>query len=518
MNHYYKSKSALLILLCLALVKCAISQGTWTAKNNFGGVARTGSVSFSIGSYGYMGTGANASGGYLNDFWRYDPSNDSWAQMTVFGGSARSQAVGFAIGSYGYVGTGIDGSGSKNDFWQYDPGNNSWAVKTNFSGTARNSAIGFSVGSYGYIGLGSTQTLDFWQYDPGNNSWAAKTNFPGLPRNEAVAFSIGDTGYVGTGYRPGIGTFMNDFYRYDPVNNTWASRANFTGSMRDHGVGFANTCNGFIGLGDNTNLSLFYSDFKQYDPISNTWSSVTMFPGAARIDAGSFAFIISGKAYLGTGQDEFYTTLNDMWEFNPSGGGCTLPIELSSFKGKYQENEVLLKWATTSEKNNDYFEIERSKENEAGSWETVGKVEDAGNTTTNRSYEYSDKNLPFRVANPEFQTVYYRLRQVDFDGKFSYSQTISVSLPVIHQPLSIYPNPANTTLSCELYSTEDEMLNVQVTDILGNEVLRKDDIKVIKGIKGINNLKVDINKLSQGTYFLKVTMQTQETQIKFIKQ
>lgn len=80
-----------------------------------GPMPRYSAVGFSIGSKGYIGTGQDACG-YKNDFWEYNPADNSWTQKADFGGGGRVAAVGFSIGSKGYIGTGNDGSSLKKDF------------------------------------------------------------------------------------------------------------------------------------------------------------------------------------------------------------------------------------------------------------------------------------------------------------------------------------------------------------------------------------------------------------------
>src|SRR3990172_7611012 len=110
---------ALLTSNFLLLTSSFAQLGSWSAKANFGGTGRSNAVAFSIGSYGYIGTGYD--GVTKKDFWRYDPAANLWSQMADFGGTARRAATGFAIGNFGYIGTGYDGTGPyTKDFWQYD--------------------------------------------------------------------------------------------------------------------------------------------------------------------------------------------------------------------------------------------------------------------------------------------------------------------------------------------------------------------------------------------------------------
>src|SRR6266705_3202749 len=111
------TKTCIFTLLLAAGLSNSHAQDTWTQKADFGGAARSGAVGFSIGSKGYIGTGADSGFVFQKDFWEYDPATNAWTQKADFGGTARSGAVGFSIGSKGYIGTGADNSGLRNDFW-----------------------------------------------------------------------------------------------------------------------------------------------------------------------------------------------------------------------------------------------------------------------------------------------------------------------------------------------------------------------------------------------------------------
>ena len=135
------------------------STNVWTQQANFPGGFRASSVAFTIGSKAYLGTGVNG-GAYLDDFWEYDPIADSWLQKATFPGGAREEAVGFSLDNKGYVGTGqifITGPNSSftssfNDFYEYNPINDTWVQKANVPGPERAYAVGGSIGNKGYIG------------------------------------------------------------------------------------------------------------------------------------------------------------------------------------------------------------------------------------------------------------------------------------------------------------------------------------------------------------------------------
>ena len=143
----------------------------WTQKADVGGSSRYSAFGFSIGTKGYIGAGEGDTG-HIYDFWEYDPSVNNWTRRADFP-ATRALEVSFSIGNYGYVGTGIDtGFTLKDDFWQYDPLNDLWTQKANFGGGNRCWAVGFSIGNYGYIGTGQdsnslgSYTNDFWEYTP----------------------------------------------------------------------------------------------------------------------------------------------------------------------------------------------------------------------------------------------------------------------------------------------------------------------------------------------------------------
>ncbi len=132
--------------------------------------------------------------------------------------------------------------------------------------------------------------------------------------------------------------------------------------------------------------------------------------------AGEFedmGFLACPNGFTLTGQTGFSTFLN----LGSTYGNTSLPIELVSFEATAQEKEVALTWVTASELNNDYFTVERSAD--GSSWEVVLTKQGAGTTTQRTEYNALD-------SRPLAGLSYYRLKQTDFDGKFSYSSIQSV--------------------------------------------------------------------------------------------
>src|SRR6185436_1723602 len=144
---------------------------TWIQKSSFPGPARYVATGFSIGTKGYIGTGSDGNLTLYNDFWEWDGDSssitfDTWTPKTDFGGTPRQGATGLTIGTKGYIGTGADG-GIKKDFWEWDQVTGLWTQKADFGGPHRRMATGFSIGNKGYIGMGfffTVSTNDFWEY------------------------------------------------------------------------------------------------------------------------------------------------------------------------------------------------------------------------------------------------------------------------------------------------------------------------------------------------------------------
>ncbi|MCB9364818.1 MAG: T9SS type A sorting domain-containing protein [Flavobacteriales bacterium] len=151
--------------------------------------------------------------------------------------------------------------------------------------------------------------------------------------------------------------------------------------------------------------------------------------------------------------------------FGSIAGVNPLPIDLISFDGKLNEDQVDLTWITSSEINNDYFTIERSKD--GFEWEVINKIKGAGNSNTTLKYVYIDKN-PLKGIS------YYRLKQTDFNGDYSYSETVTVQL-VNKEDILIYPNPVKDYLTI---SNLCEGCNISVYSALGELVFSGSQQKI----------------------------------------
>lgn len=216
---------------------------SWTQKANCPGGPRSNGVAFSIGLKGYICTGRSA-GGDLNDLWEYDFVSDSWTQKANFPGTPRQAATGFALGNKVYVGTGVNTASALtvfNDFYMYNPANDSWTQKANYPGTARFTCVSFGIGPYGFLGTGldgSFNTTDeFYQYDTLANTWTATSSFPNGLKSLACATSCNGKGYFGTGTTTGP-AYSTEWWEFAPVSTSLKSNA---GLYKDVSI-FPNPC------------------------------------------------------------------------------------------------------------------------------------------------------------------------------------------------------------------------------------------------------------------------------------
>jgi hypothetical protein len=202
------------------------AKNTWTQKASIPTTqARSEAVGFSIGTKGYIGLGRNVgitSVLYNKDFWEWDQVTNIWTRKADYPGNARIGTVGFSIGNKGYIGTGSDGTSLSKEFWEWDQITNVWAKKADFAGNERVAAVGFSIGGKGYIGTGInggvyTPYKDFWEWDQATDVWTEKADLKGGVRASAVGVSIGGKAYIGTGFGGYANYMLQDFWEYDPT-------------------------------------------------------------------------------------------------------------------------------------------------------------------------------------------------------------------------------------------------------------------------------------------------------------
>ncbi|MGB0864251.1 MAG: fibronectin type III domain-containing protein, partial [Saprospiraceae bacterium] len=186
-------------------------------------------------------------------------------------------------------------------------------------------------------------------------------------------------------------------------------------------------------------------------------------------------------------------------------GGVSLPVELTAFSAQADGEVNHLEWTTASEKNNAYFDIERSTN--GMDFETIGQVEGNGTTTTVSNYSFTDE-MPATVT-------YYRLRQVDNDHNFNYSHTIVVERNQVgNDKLSLYPVPVTDYLTVEYNTALEEEMTISIIDNNGRLVIQK---VIITG-QGENQFLINCSNLPAGSYFVRLESATKNISHIIIKQ
>ena len=184
-----------------------------------------------------------------------------------------------------------------------------------------------------------------------------------------------------------------------------------------------------------------------------------------------------------------------------AGVSCTtLPVELVGFKGKVLlDNSVDLTWTTVSEKNNDYFLVQRGRD--LTNFETIGNLDGTGNSNDIVQYSFNDDSPEVGRLN------YYRLKQVDFDGGFEYSDVVTVKPN--YSEISIYPNPSrlNEQVFIKLPS-ELERCEILVYDCFGRKVQAR---------KNMSNDLIVIDELEEGTYLIEFRTDTEREFRRFVR-
>ncbi|MDF2451310.1 MAG: putative aggregation factor core protein MAFp3 isoform [Bacteroidota bacterium] len=175
--------------------------------------------------------------------------------------------------------------------------------------------------------------------------------------------------------------------------------------------------------------------------------------------------------------------------FTVTQNGNNLPIELLNFSGTCQGENVLLKWSTATEKNNAYFEIEKSYN--GAEWIAVNKIPGNGTSGTTHHYTVSDKSLG--------AITYYRLKQVDYNGEFTIFRPVYTDCSATaKEEIVLYPNPSSAELNVTVNGTEiSEEAAITIVNGIGQVVYEKS----IGVVKGLNNFSLPLD-LNPGSYYL----------------
>ncbi len=240
-----------------------------------------------------------------------------------------------------------------------------------------------------------------------------------------------------------------------------------------------------------SDLRLLIDDDGNYTAGTNT--AVASGAGGITISYSNPLITVSGisTSLIASGATRFIT----LGSVSPA---TPLPIELSSFEGICKEDgSVKLDWQTASEINNDYFAIEKTVDGEK--FELVGKLKGSGNSHSEKNYSYTD-NLTDKP------TMYYRLKQTDFDGSFKYSPIITVNCNSDLQQIFVIPNPAKNEITVSNLKPGSEII---ILNALGEVMMEfKNTIDPV--------MKMDVSHLKEGVYYVRSTFSHVSENVKFM--
>lgn len=243
--------------------------------------------------------------------------------------------------------------------------------------------------------------------------------------------------------------------------------------------------------GDVLNLSTMTTAEQITDAYSLTvvGDDLTTSNGINYVELADITGFSGGTFAVGTGPNNF---------------GDVLPVEYLSFSGFNDDEGDILNWVTASEINNDYFVVEVSSD--MFSYHEVGRVEGSGNT--NNQMKYTFVNSSFSAG-----TRYYRLKQVDFDGTYDYSESISIFSSIDELDISVFPNPFTDYISFKFSGVDEKLMaNIQIYNNIGQLVYESDH-----DISAEDSPKISLKTLHSGVYFLKIAIDKRFFTFKIIK-
>ncbi len=219
--------------------------------------------------------------------------------------------------------------------------------------------------------------------------------------------------------------------------------------------------------------------------------------GDKKIRIGQFA---PDNVNSGNALEIYSVKISDNMQAQEPGNVGVLPVELVNFYGKKGDHGIELVWNTAQEINNEGFEVQKSRDGE--NWDTIGFEEGFGSTSTTKNYSFDDND-------PQPGVNYYRLKQIDFDGKYEFSPIIDVTTRLAQPAIfNVFPNPAKSDVKIKFTSLDAKDSNVSLLDARGNLVLQS---------QLENNTSLSLDGLENGVYILKAVVNGNAYQQKIIK-
>lgn len=316
--------------------------------------------------------------------------------------------------------------------------------------------------------------------------------------NQAFTFPTG----TGTVYGPiGISAPGNagHFFTAEYIGNPYSDLS--VGSGLDHVSDLEHwMLNRNPGTSSNVRVTLHYN-LDRSGPINNRADlRVARHDGNTWVSEGLFD--TTGNSSNGT------ITSNTVTSFSPFTLGSSsslnpLPISLLSFNAIPVNTNVLVKWSTSNETNNNFFTVERSLDGRT--WSNIGIVKGAENSFTTLEYQFVDRA-------PVEGLQFYRLKQTDLNGEFTYSNIVPVKFNAENNTnVVLFPQPAGDILNVSVQNTENLNINIKILNAMGQQVLE------LNNLNG-SVIQIDLSTLTSGVYSMELNLDGTVTQTKLIKQ
>jgi len=287
---------------------------------------------------------------------------------------------------------------------------------------------------------------------------------------------------------------------FDAVKLVGGREAQYLGSANQTGTPAGNLNTGFFSAN-----SVWFA-FNNDGSVGSGFEVSIPFSELGVTSAGeviAFAFVVSGTAFFSDqtvpgnvsgGNLGFDVNFNTLAGGPYNSGSFPLPVELNSFSASLDGNSVTLLWSTASEINNHGFEIQRQAGN--NEWVTIAFKEGKGTVTGQSNYTFVDD-----VSGLNAYKIYYRLKQVDFNGNYTYSNAVEVlkGIPggfILEQN---YPNPFNPVTSIRFMFDKETKAELKIFDVLGNEI-----VEIFNGTTEAGKLYeiiFDASNLASGIYY-----------------
>lgn len=366
-----------------------------------------------------------------------------------------------------------------------------------------------------------------------NSDGSLDTNFDTDGKVTAAIGASGNSRIMGLalqndGKIVAVGTNMNWVYNWmtdmnEAVYDVALARFNSSGSLDntfdtdgklitdlgytdDMATAIAIQNDGKIVVAGSSNYRFALQRYSASGALDNTFDGDGKVVTSFASNAYAYALKLSGNVIYAAGSD-----VNNGFALAAYQNDATpliLPVKYRLFSVRLQGNDGQLAWVTTEEINASHIAVERSVDGR--SFVSIGSLPAAGTSASEKQYQFFDRNVSFLGV----QLVYYRLKMVDIDGKYSYSKTVLLPLDETGSLIRLYPNPAKDHATLLVSAKQNESAAYRITDYSGRILLTR----ALVLNPGSNAIDLPLEGLAPGVYTIQLRGQTILHVIPFIRQ